>query len=337
MPMVNSLYQIIGHRETVSTLINAIISNKVAHAYLFVGPVGVGKSTTAKAFAKTLLCEHSGNGSSCGSCRNCLQVGGGNHPDLHVLSPGGATIKLEQVQQLQKQANYRSYQGGYQVYIISQCDLMTPEAANSLLKTLEEPPGNVVYILVSSRPYAVLPTILSRCQQFWFKSLPEKLIMEGLERHGYTTADNTKMLCLMAGGSLGRALELAEGNIFKNREEALARFKWIDTGDVVELLRQSAELAADRTLALGWIELIQLWIRDLLIWKITKEKTLIINIDLLDKLDSQRYTIGRLVDMMEGIELARTRLEARGNTRLVMDVLLLNLANLTEGKRRLIG
>ncbi|MEG6617133.1 DNA polymerase III subunit delta' [Peptococcaceae bacterium 1198_IL3148] len=324
-----SFQDIIGHTENINTLIKAIVNNRVAHAYLFVGTPGVGKGTIAHGFAKALLCENPVAGEACNRCRHCGQVEGNNHPDLHVTTPTGATIKLEQIHYVQKNVNYRSYQGGRQVYIIEDCDVMTAEAANSLLKTLEEPPVNTVFILISSRPYALLPTILSRCQQFWFKPMSVDQIVEGLNRQTNLTAVEQQMIAAMAGGSLGRAISLVKENIHTVRNSVLNTLDKIKAGDMVPLLQQAATLASERTDAVEWVEMLQLWIRDVLVWSQTEDKTLIINVDLLDEVAqwSGRYRPEQLLAMMAEVEQARWRLESKGNTRLVIDALLLNLAH----------
>ncbi|MBO8138226.1 MAG: DNA polymerase III subunit delta' [Desulfotomaculum sp.] len=320
------LRDIIGHKQNIHILMKAVSENKVGHAYLFTGPDGVGKNTTALAFARALLCEDPINGDSCNNCRHCRQVNKGNHPDLHEVIPTGAAIKLEQIHQLQKNIHYRSYQGGRQVYLIKKCDVLTAEAANSLLKTLEEPPGNAVFILISSRPYSLLPTILSRCQQFWFKPMSIQQIVQGLKRYSDVDDEKAEMIAAMAGGSLGRALALTGEDIKNSRKKVLEILEKIYSGSIIDLLQQSAELADNREMAVEWIDLIQLWLRDLLVWKQTGDRSLIINRDLVEELEkwSIRYNLHCLVDMMEEMERARSRLEARGNIRLVLDALFLS-------------
>ncbi|WP_031516395.1 DNA polymerase III subunit delta' [Desulfofalx alkaliphila] len=331
---VISFDEIIGHKEALDTLLKALRLQRVAHAYLFMGPAGLGKTTTAMAFAASLLCERAPDGSFCGSCRSCRQIEGGNNPDLQVVEPSGATIKLEQVKQLQRNINYKSYQGGRQVYLIKQCDTMTAEAANSLLKTLEDPPGNAVFILITSRPYGILPTISSRCQNLWFYPLAKDLVMAGLKRYSHVQGDRAAVIAAMAGGSIGRALELVDEEVYLTRERMLAVFEKIRDGDLVQLLGESASLSGDRDAALGWLQLLQLWFRDLLVWQQTKDKSLIINIDLEDQVDKYagEYSTDQLMDMLKDIERARSRLEAKGNGRLVLDALLLRLADIPEAK-----
>ncbi|MTI82080.1 MAG: DNA polymerase III subunit delta' [Firmicutes bacterium] len=329
---MHKLNDIIGHQQNIYTLHKAIVDNKVAHAYLFTGPAGVGKTTTAQAFGMALLCESPVEGDSCCSCRSCNQVSGGNHPDLHQVSPSGAVIKLEQIHLLQKSVYYRSYQGGRQVFLIKNCDLMTAEAANSLLKTLEEPPESSVFILISSRPYALLPTILSRCQQFWFKPMSVDQIIKGLKLLSDISGEQAQMIASMAGGSLARGLIINSEDIDTGRQKVLQVFEKIYSGNIVELLQQSADLSTDREQALEWVNLLQLWLRDLLVWKQTRNKSLVINSDMEEHLVkwAEKYNSRRLMDMMEEIERSRMRLEARGNIRLVLDALLLNCGGRSE-------
>lgn len=330
---MSTLKEIIGHQENINTLLKAVQFGKVAHAYLFVGTDGVGKNTTARAFAKGLLCEQPLAGQSCNHCKSCHQFNSDNHPDFYTVVPSGVTIKLEQIHQMQKSVGYRSYQGGRQVYIIEQCDVMTLEAANALLKTLEEPQGNTVFILTSSRPYAVLPTILSRCQQFWFKPMAVAEIVAGLERYTDVSPEQKQMLAIMAGGSLGRALQLSTADMHTSRRQVLTLLEMVQRGGLVELLQQGAELATERSAVLDWVELLQLWLRDLLVWHLTEDQSLLINIDLTTELtNTTQYSVEQLLGMLEETERARMRLEAKGNVRLVVEVLLLQLAQLAGNK-----
>lgn len=320
--------EIIGHQANIATLIQAVQADKVAHAYLFAGAAGVGKQSTAQAFAQGLLCAQPLAGQGCRQCKSCLQFKGGNHPDFYILAPSGATIKIEQIRQLQKHVNYRSYQGGRKVYLIQQCDTMTADAANSFLKTLEEPPPGCVFILLSSRPHALLTTISSRCQQYWFKPMAVAEIIEGLRQNDTINPAQHPMLAAMAGGSLGRALQLAQGDIDASRQQAMAVFTILQQHDLVALLQAGAELASHRPAVLEWVTLLQQWLRDILVWQLTGRETLLINLDLATELAvaAAGYSEAQVLGMMEETMKAKTRLEANGNVRLVVEVLLLQLA-----------
>ncbi|OEF95738.1 DNA polymerase III subunit delta' [Desulfuribacillus alkaliarsenatis] len=153
-----------------------IESQKIQHAYLFAGPHGSEKDKAALYFAKTLLCANKKPG-GCLECIECQRIDNDNQPSLLTIRPDGATIKIQQIKELQKVISYKGITGLYQVYIIEEADKMTVEAANSLLKFLEEPTGNTVAILLSEQPERLLPTIISRCQLVKFSS-PSELIIE---------------------------------------------------------------------------------------------------------------------------------------------------------------
>ena len=156
--------EIVGQEATVQSLKNALLTNKIAHAYLFSGPRGTGKTSLARLFAKALNCEE-GLGSICNKCENCLAINNSSHPDVFEID-AASNSGVDQVRNLIEQVKYLPTLGKYKVYIIDEVHMMTKEAFNALLKTLEEPPQNVVFILCTTDPYKVLPTILSRCQRY---------------------------------------------------------------------------------------------------------------------------------------------------------------------------
>ncbi|MFC4303324.1 DNA polymerase III subunit delta' [Cohnella boryungensis] len=174
---------IAGQDRAKALLRNALKANRIAHAYLFAGPPGSGRMEMAGAFAQAIFCERDGT-DACGECLECRKVLHGNHPDLHVIEPDGASVKIEQIRLLQRELSYRSAGAGYKVYIIQGAETMTTQASNSLLKFLEEPPSPVVAILLAPSAQAVLPTILSRTQLVSFvpgdrAALESILVQEG--------------------------------------------------------------------------------------------------------------------------------------------------------------
>ena len=152
---------IIGHNEIIKRLKNIISSGRIANAYVFSGPPEVGKEFVAINFAKSLNCL-ADTEKPCDKCISCKKIDSGNHPDVRQIKPEGTKLKIDQMRLLQKQGNYRAVEGKYKIYIINESEKMTPEAANSLLKILEEPPGTMVLILITSMYNALLPTIRSR-------------------------------------------------------------------------------------------------------------------------------------------------------------------------------
>ena len=171
--------EVAGQKAIVRTLENALKQNKMAHAYLFSGPRGTGKTSMAKLFAKALNCEE-GIGHQCNKCTNCLGVNEGSHPDVYEID-AASNNGVDDVRQLIENINYAPIRGRYKVYIIDEVHMMTPSAFNALLKTLEEPPRNVIFILATTEPHKVLPTILSRCQRYNFSKVSDSDISERLK------------------------------------------------------------------------------------------------------------------------------------------------------------
>ena len=175
--------QIPGQERAKSLLQRALRSGRIAHAYLFAGPAGCGRMGMALAFAQAIFCLR-GGGDFCGECLECRKVRHGNHPDVHLVEPDGASVKIEQIRDLQRELSYRSAGSGYKVYIIRSAETMTVQAGNSLLKFLEEPPSPVVAILIAPNVRSVLPTIVSRAQLVPFvpgdrEEMEKRLVAEG--------------------------------------------------------------------------------------------------------------------------------------------------------------
>ncbi|BAF58244.1 MAG: DNA polymerase III subunit delta' [Pelotomaculum sp.] len=322
------LREIVGHRQITGALMNAVACGRVAHAYLFAGPAGVGKKTTALAFARALLCPVPEGGDACGTCRQCRQVEHRNHPDLYIVNPSGATIKIEQIRELQHRAPYRPYQGGRKLFLICRAETMTAEAANCLLKTLEEPPHDTVLILVSDQPQSLLPTVLSRCQQCFFKSIPLSELSGSLTaRHGLAQ-EEALLAAAMSGGSMGKALAYASGSLAERRNAAGALAGALKTAGPLEALEMAGKISEDREEALLILEMLICWFRDLLVYRETEDAALLFNADRagLVKKEAQSFQPGRLVEIIEDIEATRNKIEANASTRLALEALFLRLS-----------
>jgi DNA polymerase-3 subunit gamma/tau len=171
---------LVGQAHVSRTLKNAVAQNRLAHAYLFVGPRGIGKTSTARILAKSLNCVKGPTITPCGECDNCREIAAGNSLDVIEID-GASNNSVEDVRQLRENVRYAPAKGRYKIYLIDEVHMLSAAAFNALLKTLEEPPGHVKFIFATTEPQKVLPTILSRCQRFDLHRIPANLIAKHLQ------------------------------------------------------------------------------------------------------------------------------------------------------------
>lgn len=231
-------HDIIGQPQACAQLERAWQHGRLSHAYIFDGPDGVGKQTTARALAALLLCEQPEQADSCGQCLSCRQLEAGTHPDCHHLAPDGRSIKIKQIRDLRARLAGTASYGGYTVVIIDQADSMTLEAANAFLKTVEEPQGPTCFILITTQADRLPDTIRSRAQLVRFQALSQ--------------ASLTRLLGHAAETSAGRiAIDLAAGSITRARQvlddEAL-RTALLERRDKLEALLDSLTTCHDGAL-----------------------------------------------------------------------------------------
>ncbi len=205
---------VLAQGHVTQTLKNAISSGRIAHAYLFSGPRGVGKTTTARILAKALNCENGPTPEPCGECARCREIANGR--SLDVLEIDGASNRgIDEIRDLRESVNYASSESRYKIYIIDEVHMLTPEAFNALLKTLEEPPRHVIFIFATTAPHKVPATILSRCQRFDFRRIPAEDIARSLREiceHENFKADDDALLTIArrADGALRDAQSMLD-------------------------------------------------------------------------------------------------------------------------------
>jgi DNA polymerase-3 subunit delta' len=319
------MWQVVGHEWAVELLERSLANGRVAHAYLLMGLPQIGKTTLALNFAQALHCL--GEGKPCGQCRSCLKIAHGNHPDVRVIEAVNGTIKIDQIRSMQREVTLSPHEGLWKVYIIRQMEQATTEAANCLLKTLEEPPAQVILMLTASDIDQLLPTIISRCQVLSLRPPSVLLVQKVLEGRWGVDPERAKLLARLSGGRLGWAVRASEDEaILRKRERRLDEMRELMGQGRVERLRYAQQLSQSPDGLREVLDLWLIWWRDLLLIK-GGSSTEITNIDREATLRSQAqgYNLAQVRDFIEALRTAVWQLEHNANTRLALEVLVLSV------------
>ncbi len=328
--MTKKWQDIIGHEEVVKRLKVMLKAGRRPHAFLFSGPSGIGKRLVAEVFASALLCESAD--APCGTCPACRRMASGNQADYHCLEPDGASIKIEQIRRLQRETALAPYGGGCRVVVIDGAELMTDPAANSLLKTLEEPEGDSVFILLAASRQMLLPTILSRCMTLVFNPLPFGKLEAFLTGRDVLPALSATAARL-SGGRPGAAIALTEEGGLENRDAALeCLLRLYEAG-----LQAAWNIAAqwdksERAVFLCRLENLAICLRDLMILQVAPQSGLVANQDRRSDLETllPRWREETLAQAWQAVEKARRAVLANANVRLTGEAMLIKLQDLME-------
>jgi DNA polymerase III subunit delta' len=329
------MWTIIGQRKALGLLENSLKRGRVAHAYLFSGPAHIGKMTLAKDLAMSLNCEQ--GAPPCGECSSCKRIRAGSHSDVQVIAlgkgPDGkpqAEIGVEEIRQVQHFANLPPFEGKCKVFIIDGAEMLSTEAANCLLKTLEEPADNVVFILLTAREESVLPTVISRCQRVELTPVPASQIQSALVERWNVPPDRAGLLAHLSRGRLGWAVASIDEGSLDQYNEIMNEITAVSAEDVDARFEYAAKLAAEfgqsrervqEKLGL-WLD----WWHDVLLVK-SGLKEAVVNIDRLDALEktAQALTIEQVRASFESITQASDQLKHNANARLALEVMMLSL------------
>lgn len=317
--------EIVGHGPAVQQLRKAALAGRPAHAYLFSGPPAIGKRTLALAFAQTLNCT--GDNPPCGACRACRLIAVGRHPDVRIVEADNDRIKIDQIRDLQQGASLAPVEVRWRIFLLPNIERATRQAANCLLKTLEEPPAHVVLLLTTIDADVLLPTVVSRCRVVPLRSLSLDQVEAALKSQWDVDAEQSALLARLSGGRIGWAVAaLEDGAILERRQaeiEALSSVKdagRVDRLDIAYRLSQNQNYL-EEALTL-WLD----WWRDLMLVKAGAADA-VTNIDQLQTLRNQAadYELRQTADAVHAIQRTIQQIDANVNKQLALEVLLLNL------------
>jgi DNA polymerase-3 subunit delta' len=322
---------IIGHKDQVTMLRHMESSRRMPHAVLFAGPKGIGKNLVANVAAAALLCSDQEE-RPCGRCHSCQQISYGSHPDFLLIAPDGANIKIEQIRMLQQELSMASFSGHRRVCIIDGAELMTTQAANSLLKVLEDPPGEIVFLLLAANKQMLLTTIISRCMVIAFQPLADELLAQDLMAKGYLP-ETSEVAARLSGGRMGIALALLEPEGLALRNQALEMIQNLMDSKLEVVWHWAGVLEKmERNDILEFIKYVTYILRDILLLVTGQGKQLLFNIDVAEELCevADMWSEKRLVTAIRAVEAARRALLANANTRLTSEALLIRIYDLAR-------
>jgi DNA polymerase-3 subunit delta' len=330
-------WNIVGHEHTIDILRRTLAAQQVRHAYLFTGPQRIGKTLLAQRFAQTLLCTgsqdpHVAPQEPCNNCLSCRKIQHGNHPDLHMIarSPDKQFILIEQVRALQSDTARRPLEGRRNIFIIQDAQDMNVQAANCLLKTLEEPEPDVVLLLTVPDIGLLLPTILSRVQLLPMRLLTPAQIKKALVGRWEVETAEADLIASLAAGRMGWAIQAVEDeDMLEERKEQLALLTQIPTAGKVQRFDLVQKLGTDAEKARALLELWLLWWRDLVL-AANNCLDLTINSDMRDLLKAQAARLGsqEAERMVRAILQTLEAIDQNVNTRIALEVLMLDTPTL---------
>ncbi len=333
------MWQVTGQKRAVSLFQRSLETGGVSHAYLFTGPAHSGKMNLARELAKAVNCT--GTDAPCGVCDSCRKIDDLKHADVRIIglnsndtaedAKSKTEISIDQIRQIQHSANLPPFEGKYKVFIIENAELMSTEAANSLLKTLEEPEAKVIFILLAVDAKQLLETVVSRCQPVEMVPVPFREIEDALvSKHGLEP-ERAALLARLSRGWFGWAVTAADdADLMERRDEMLDRVIEVMEADCETRFAWSAQVAGkfagDRQYVYERLDLWLDWWRDMLMIKAGLIDN-VTNINRLDELKeaAEPRTLFQIRQFISSLQSAEAQLRQNANPRLVLDVLMLDV------------
>lgn len=318
--------QIVGHKDVIEHLQNAIRMDKISHAYIFDGETGSGKKLLATMFAMTLQCEEKGV-DPCLKCASCKKALSKNHPDIiNIVHEKPNSIGIEEIRgQLISDAGIKPYSSPYKIYIISDAQLLTLQAQNALLKTIEEPPSYGIIMLLTSNAEGFLPTILSRCIVLNLKPVSDEE-MEAYLNQQNIPSDRIPTLVKFSRGNVGKAMRMAQSESFTAMiDQIMTVLKRADQMNIHELLGFITILTGYKLEIKDCLDFMQMWYRDVLMLKATNDLNLLIFKEEYAAIREvgNKKSYETIEKIIQAIDTAKRRLDANVNFELTMEILLL--------------
>jgi DNA polymerase-3 subunit delta' len=320
--------EVIGQQRSLEILCSALGNGRLHHAYLFVGPEGVGKRTVALGLAKALHCEEAAN-DFCGRCAACARIQNGNHPDVRLVEilEDKKEISIKQVRDIEKDLNFRSFSGKRKIAIIDPATSMNLSAQNALLKTLEEPPQDSLLILIAANAGGLLPTLRSRCLRLPFGPLARDAVAEFLITNKGIEKEEARFLAAVSMGSLGAALRLDKEEFLERRRSWAEKVSSLTSGDYRAASEAAEAIASNKEESLQFLEWAETWYRDLLIHAVTENSAETINVDMLAEIRSQAANgqVEQMLSTFAQTAQAAGRIQRNLNRRMVLESLFFNV------------
>lgn len=334
-----SFKKILGQESAIKIISRALQNNGVAHAYLFYGLESVGKRLTAIEFAKALNCENSSPGNCCDDCASCRKIDEGIHPDFFIIEPVKSTasaregiIKVEAIRELQRKLAYLPYEGKTKVAIIDEAETMNPQAANSFLKTLEEPPASTVIILIASNPFRLFQTIVSRCQGIRFNPLPVSVVRQIIApraEDGEITFEELDLRVIRSQGQVSRAIEEDVVATAQYRKDLLELLEKASFNQMDLIFNWSKSCAGDADKIFGILDELAGLLRDIAFIKTGGSASEMLNPDMVKPLTAlaRRKTLTSLLTMHDTVHETKYALQGNANKQLSLENMLLSFCD----------
>jgi DNA polymerase-3 subunit delta' len=319
---------LIGNERIKALLKRAVVEGRIGQGLIMAGPRGVGKYQFALALAQALNCQQPEAGDACGQCLACRKIALGQHPDVQTILPDGQFIRIGQMRQVRREAQLRPTEGRRLVLIIDEAERLREEAANSILKTLEEPPASSLILLITSKPYALLETIRSRCQMLSFAPLTTAELEQYLSASYKRPAEEIKLLARLACGQIGRALEIDLGEYRDKRKLMIEILEALTTArDSLRLIEAAEYLGRklERDQFTDHIEILMTLLSDIFHLKLGLSGNGLTNADIASKLEqvASAFSLEQIIELVDRIEQLLEALPRNINRQLAMESLLL--------------